>query len=422
MRQRTAMRLRKPDAAEEAASPASLFSSDWSAPARSARDVSNPEQHSEQENAGPASGHSFSQIPVFSSEYGQYAGGASQQAPVIQAKLRVGGTDTPEEQEAERAAELVTQEEAAPLSFAESPAAIQRTPVADKDQKTADPEEMKEALKVAAEAQNAKTEEQSAVPAPQNMGEIYDAMRAPGREIKVYQLSGGGLVILLDGSDPVDFKGINNLWKNAFLSRFDIKSSYRTASEMVIEQVGKRFAGSEVHLVGYSQGGLIAQNLSARKKLFEDNGLSLVSCSTYGTPDMMPWNRNRNVDYSRNFDATGDLVSNLGIPADGVIWPSLLAAPFMPWLTGTAMAAGIYTHVTAYGAKDTDIRKEMESTATPYQSETWTLVDWFSDGEGFDGYRQRHGLKDSSKEPEGGGKSEGAQNNAKSEQYEPPEE
>ncbi|HEU4322275.1 MAG TPA: hypothetical protein VFS21_03915 [Roseiflexaceae bacterium] len=405
MRQRTAMRLRKPDAAEDVATPASLFSSDWSAPTRPAREASGPEQQSEQDAYGPVAGHSFSQIPLFSSEHSQ-PGGAPQHGPVIQAKLRVGGNDTPEELEAEQAADLVTQEQAAPLSFAESPAAIQRSPgteAVDKDEKTVDPEQIKEALKVSAEAQGAKTEEQSAVPAPQNMGEIYDAMRSGGREIKIYQLSGGGLVMLLDGSDPVDFKGINNLWKNAFLSRFDIKSTYRTASELVIEQLGKSFAGSDIHLVGYSQGGLIAQNLSARPKLFEENGLNLVSCSTYGTPDMMPWNRNRKVDYSRNFDATGDLVSNLGIPSDWLFLPGMLTvAPAM-------LAAGIYTHVTAYGDKDTDIRQEMESTATPYQSETWTLVDWFSDGEGFDGYRQRHGLEDKSKEPQGGGKSEGAE-------------
>lgn len=415
MRQRTTQRKEQPDARALATeqSETAFFSPTWSVQNSTAQHQQAPQAESaaDRQSASVGYDYSFGQMSLFAPEVGVPA--ASLSGPAIQRQTS-GGTGP-----AGRAARL-------PPIFAADVTApvLQRAPKVDPEAEEqigkVDPEAeeqgakmdpatqqqvAQELLKVAevpeaASEGPAKGEQQLPVPAPQNMAEVYDQLRG-GNEIKVFQIEGGELVMLLDGSDPVDFTGINNLWKNAALSRLDIRSSYSRATDLMIGQLGKQFSGASIHLVGYSQGGIIAQNLSARKNLFSDNGLTLRSCSTYGTPAMLPWNYRKGVDYSRDFDANGDLVSALGVPRQA---PK--AKNFFKGLTAFAKIAtvigGIYTHTHAYGDKGSDIRKEMSATSTPYESKTWTLVDWFSDAEGFAGYRKRHGIEEKQELPEQG--------------------
>lgn len=415
MRQRTTQRKEQPDARALASeqSQATLFSPSWSVQSGTAQrqQVSQAESTADKQAAPGGYDYSFGQVSLFAPESGAPA--ASLSGPAIQRQAADGSAA------AGRAARL-------PPIFAADVAApvIQRAPKVDAEDEEQigklDPEAEQEGAKLDPAAQQqvaekllkvaemreaaaegpAKSEQPFPVPAPQNMAEVYDQLRG-GNEIKVFQVEGGDLVMLLDGSDPVDFAGINNLWKNAALSRLDIRSSYSRATDLVIGQLGKQFSGASIHLVGYSQGGIIAQNLSTRKNLFSGNGLTLRSCSTYGTPAMFPWNYRKGVDYSRDFDANGDLVSALGLPREA---PK--AKNFFKGLTAFAKIAtvigGIYTHTHAYGDKDSDIRQEMNATSTPYESKTWTLVDWFSDAEGFAGYRKRHGIEEKQEPPEQG--------------------
>jgi hypothetical protein len=386
MRQRTSERKEQPGArglsGEQGQTP--LFSPSWSSPTGIAqRQQLLQTEHGALQQAAPVChSYSFGQVPLFAPEV------SAASAPAVQRRASGEGLSA---RRASRLPPIFAADVAAPV--------VQRAPKSDPE---VEEQVGKELLKVeevpeAPAAEDAKSEQQLPVPAPQNMAEVYDRLRN-GQEIKVYQVESGDLVMLLDGSDPVDFKGINNLWKNAALSRLDIRSSYSRATDLVIGQLGKQFSGASIHLVGYSQGGIIAQNLSARKNLFSDNGLTLRSCSTYGTPAMFPWNYRKGVDYSRDFDANGDLVSALGVPR---VAPK--AKNFFKGLSAFAKIAtvvgGIYTHVNAYGDKDSDVRQEMQSTGTPYESKTWTLVDWFSDAEGFGGYRKRHGIEEKQELP-----------------------
>ncbi len=225
-------------------------------------------------------------------------------------------------------------------------------------------------------------------PAPTNMGEVYDEIGKDEHEILVYQLEeDNDLVVLLAGSEPADFKGINSLFPNAVLAGLGIESSYSRMVRTMLRDLGQNFGGSKVHLAGFSQGGIVAQNLSSDPKLFSDNNLSLASVSTYGTPEMLFGERNPTADYSRNFDAPGDLVSHLGAPKNGTSllrqlgFLTLLSSPALLPIAAVAATLGVATHMTAYGkGADTDVRQQMEATATPFKQQNWKLVAAYKDG------------------------------------------
>ncbi len=141
--------------------------------------------------------------------------------------------------------------------------------------------------------------------APKNMFEMFKKIRgAP--EIKVIQVGENEFAVTIDGTQADGVWGGNG-WINAVGSNFGFNTSY---ADHVRQALASLPPGAQVHMFGYSQGGIIAQNLAREDSLFSQHNLKLCSVTTFGTP--RPFSGYEQGVKYKEFDAPGDVVSSLG--------------------------------------------------------------------------------------------------------------
>ena len=232
--------------------------------------------------------------------------------------------------------------------------------------------------------------------APQTMADLFDRLGPDskdkyvkdghkGGEIEIYQVGPNEYAVLLQGTEPEDLTGINSL-EEAAKNGLGNDTRYKQQLEQMLAKLPP---GANVHLVGYSLGGIVAQNVAADQTFLSQHGLNVQTVTTFGSPK--PLVKNPNVDYSREYDAPGDTVSLLRPPIQVndnnqvIINPesamALMSFLVAPVPTLAVAAYGIKVHTSDYKSDSTsETRQKMAGdTNLPFKTDKWVPCDVYKD-------------------------------------------
>ena len=235
----------------------------------------------------------------------------------------------------------------------------------------------------------AKKDKKTIRSAETKMDGIFDLMQGRKDEkpdppdLQIYQTGENEFVVLLQGSDALQSGGMNPLFPNAFNSGMGNSTTFTAAIREKLAKLSREHPNAKVNLVGYSQGGIEAQNLARDQSFWRNSGLNIASISTYGTPNTYDGS---GVAY--NYDAPGDLVSNYATPLGGVAILYGLANPLTSPGTAMGVLYGVGVHTSAYyNDSSSETRQKMANDPIPWDknnpnaSKEWVLYDSADDGD-----------------------------------------
>ncbi len=140
--------------------------------------------------------------------------------------------------------------------------------------------------------------------APDSMFEIFGKLREGDEEIKVIRIGDNEYAVTIDGTEMDGLVG-GNSWANAAGSFLGFNTDFTDRVRDALKSIP---SGATVHMFGYSQGGIIAQDLAMETGLFEQQGIKLESVTTFGSPELLS-QINSNARYI-SIDAPGDIIGN----------------------------------------------------------------------------------------------------------------
>ncbi|MEI8306452.1 MAG: WXG100 family type VII secretion target [Chloroflexales bacterium] len=215
-----------------------------------------------------------------------------------------------------------------------------------------------------------------AVDAPQDMAALFDQLdpeKSGGNEIQIYQVGPNQFAVLLEGSDDAS-GGMNSLTQDAFPAGMGQDTEYAQKVRSMLTDLAKKYPGANIDMVGYSQGGIIAQSVASNDQFFRDTGLNLNTISTYGTP--RPLEHIDPSKYYQDFDAPFDIVSS----ASPRITPeSILTTTLFRIVPIATVVGGVIMHTNGYKQDWSPTRQAMRKTPPPFNTKKWVRVDKYDD-------------------------------------------
>jgi uncharacterized protein YukE len=181
--------------------------------------------------------------------------------------------------------------------------------------------------------------------------------------IKIFQVSENEYAITIGGTEKSGILG-GNSWSSAILSGFGFDTPY---ANKVREALRTLPPGAQVHLFGYSQGGIVANNIAQEKDDFACNGIHIKSVNTFGAPLALKYVSG--VEYNE-FDAPGDLVSVLNPIAQGADG-SIIIQNLESY--GSLQLANLDRVHASYDDANSPIAKEMCKARLPFEVSKWKL-------------------------------------------------
>lgn len=152
---------------------------------------------------------------------------------------------------------------------------------------------------------------------PENMRLLAELVMNGSDPIQIYEIGPGEYLVILQGTNVNDPNASNN-WGSALSTGLGLTSDFQDQVRLALMSLP---AGAVVHIAGHSQGGIVAQNLTANSEV--TNHLKIKSVTTFGSPFSVP--EQSGVDYYR-YAAEGDIVPYLeGRDASAV----MLLGPFI---------------------------------------------------------------------------------------------
>jgi len=203
---------------------------------------------------------------------------------------------------------------------------------------------------------------------PGNMQELADLVMNGPSPICVYQVGPNEYLVTIKGTDPLNPNASPN-WGSAIETGLGLPTEYQNKVKEALLSLPE---GANVHMAGYSQGGIVAQNLAG------DGGLNLniKSITTFGSPYSAP--QVSGIDYQR-FAAHGDPVPYLeGRDAKVAAAATLLLSPFVgAKVAGNALLdrypqtaiSGDINPLAAHGIYSNS--DDLKGYSTPFNATSW---------------------------------------------------
>ena len=201
-------------------------------------------------------------------------------------------------------------------------------------------------------------------------------------EIKIFQNSAGEYIITLNGTDPSDFKGINSI-PNALLGGAGLGTIYTKK----LKEALRSLPGDtkKVHLVGYSLGGITAQNLADEDAFLANNHIELKSITTFGSP--RPYGDNvddksfKGIPYYQ-YDQPGDSISLAVLPNSSLRTTdeSMLSLNFFKNFVSEGLS-GFATHTKSYQNPTSTAGYQMSEENVPFSTDGWKQVRIINDND-----------------------------------------
>jgi WXG100 family type VII secretion target len=221
------------------------------------------------------------------------------------------------------------------------------------------------------------------LPAPKNQQDLFDIVhptktdspyyKLKHNEIKVFKTGDNEYLITLDGTDDFAFNSMNG-WPMALASGVGAGTLYTKKLKEALDDLPD---GANVHLAGYSQGGIVAQNFLDEGDWLKNHNIKIKSLTTFGSPEPVLGSivdgKLEGVPY-KQFDAAGDPVSH-------AYGPSLLRVFTHGIVDSTAaqfgidiVTGGISVHTDNYQSSDTAIGRDLiGDTNLPFGTDQWNL-------------------------------------------------
>ncbi|MBP1467294.1 WXG100 family type VII secretion target [Candidatus Chloroploca sp. M-50] len=210
--------------------------------------------------------------------------------------------------------------------------------------------------------------------APKNMFDMYKKIRGEP-EIKIFRIGDNEFVITLEGTQSDGTLGGAGIfggagWGNAIAAQQGKDTAYSHLLEKALRSLPD---GADVHLFGYSQGGIVAQNLAYKQDFLSHHDINLKSISTFGTPEPI-YGEVEGITY-KHFDSSDDLIGKIGKPISKTPESELTVIISAIDKTVTNNAHG------SYGNKESDIAKKMQDVdeqktgQLPFKIEQWERYD-----------------------------------------------
>jgi len=208
--------------------------------------------------------------------------------------------------------------------------------------------------------------------APKNAQELFHTLQSMKEPIGLYKIGDNEYVVLIQGTKT---GGGGRNWASAIQEALGIPTPYeRKVREMIRQNIPK---GATVHLVGYSQGGYVANEIADNQGILHDYHVGSVT--TYGSPaarrptkgvtyhhyagkwDIVPA-LNRSVAHSLLSPTPGIL--------EGSLLPDLLSLPAQLHMKIVSTPGpGLKHHHTSYGESP-----ELAHEGLPFQPQTWETI------------------------------------------------
>ncbi|PDW01820.1 WXG100 family type VII secretion target [Candidatus Viridilinea mediisalina] len=201
--------------------------------------------------------------------------------------------------------------------------------------------------------------------APKNMFDMYEKFKEEPA-IKIFQVGENEYAITINGTDHL---GVDNGWDSAIVSGLGGNTRYMALLAAAIRSLPN---GSSVHLFGYSQGGIAAQNLASNQSMIGGKNIKINSVTTFGSPPPVHGKAD-GVEYNA-FRVPGDVITKASLPGVCPNGESILTMNLYDlYKTVLHDAHG------SYGDKDSTVAKILKDSdgegKLPFDPDRWDRVD-----------------------------------------------